>query len=156
MSLQNRLAKTQTKCQHWSAATLWPPCLSAAYAHTPTHSHTYFSPLTSVDCVETLGDWPPPCTPISLFSLPSRWPPQRQTIVYFHSPSRPCWSGGPGESLHYCLVLPCAPLPSRPSLTPFTALKSTICITQQSGSKREGETGQEEERKQGGKKGDDG
>lgn len=38
-----------------------------------------------------------PVRPILLFSIHSHWPPQRRTIVYFHSPSRPCWSGGPGR-----------------------------------------------------------
>lgn len=51
---------------------------------------------------------------------------------------------------------PLCPLPFRPGLTPFTVLKSTICITQQSGSERQGDMGQEEERKIGEEKGDDG
>ena len=120
------------------------------------HTLTIRPPPNSGLCQDPGRLTPPSARPFPLFPLHSHWPPQRRTIVYFHSPPRPCWSGGPAESLHYCLVLPCNPLPSRPGLTPFTVLKSTICITQQSGSEREGETGQEGERKQGGEKGDDG
>lgn len=81
---------------------------------------------------------PSPAYPFPLFSLPSHWPPQRRTIVYFHSPPRPCWSkGGGGQIVTLLSGLLLYPLPSRPGLTPFTVLKGTICITQQSGRERE-------------------
>lgn len=62
------------------------------------------------------------------------------TFTLLHGPA-----GQGGQPNRYIIVwsslAAAAPLPSRPSLTPFTVLKSTICITQQSGSEREGEMG---------------
>ncbi|KAI4811057.1 hypothetical protein KUCAC02_013980, partial [Chaenocephalus aceratus] len=76
---------------------------------------------------KTLGDCPPLAHP---FPLSPPTDPLSDgplfTFTLLHGPA----VRGPAESLHYCLVLPCTPLPSRPGLTPFTVLKSTICITQ--------------------------
>lgn len=152
MSFQNTDLQMQITCQHWSTATLWPLCPSAANlcAHTPTRTHI------SAPSQQRPASRPWEAAPRNP-SLSSPADPLSDgplfTFTLLHGPAGP---GGPAESLHYCLVLPCNPLPSRPSLTPFTVLKSTICITQQSGSEREGEMGQEGERKQGGEKGHDG
>lgn len=140
MSFQNSL-QMWTTCQHCSAATLWPPCPSAASLCAHTLTDTYFNLIPTTAHRKTLGDWHPPhlppVHPILLCSIHSHWPPQRRTIVYFHSPSRPCWSGGPGRIVTLLSGPPLHPLPSQPGLTPFTDLKSTICMTQQSGSKGE-------------------
>lgn len=79
-----------------------------------------------------------PCTPHSplLHPLPLTPSAAGHCLLSLSFTALLVW-GGRAESLHYCLVLPCLPLPCQPGLTPFTDLKSTICMTQQSGSKGE-------------------
>lgn len=133
----------QTTCQHCSAATLWPPWPSAASlcAHTPTD--TYFNLIPTTAYRKTLGDWHPPpphlphYTPFSSSPSTPTDPLSGGLLFTFTLLHGPAGLGGRAESLHYCLVVPCIPLPCQPGLTPFTDLKSTICMTQQSGSKGE-------------------
>lgn len=125
-------AKTRVPL-HWDLCT---PCTPPTGPHAHTHKHTRFCPPFNSGLRQDHGRLNPrlqspfpcplPLTPSAkdhcLLSLSS-------TVLLVR------W--GPSESLHYCLVLHCGPLPYRPGLTPFTALKSTICITQQSGSERQ-------------------
>lgn len=140
MSFQNRL-QMRTTCQQCSAATLWPPCPSAASLCARTLTDTYFNLIPITAYRKTLGDWHPPHLPLyAPFSSSPSTPTDPLsggplfTFTLLHGPAG---LGGRAESLHYCLVLPCIPLPCQPGLTPFTDLKSTICMTQQSGSKGE-------------------
>lgn len=140
MSFQNRL-QMRTTCQHCSAATLWPPRPPAASLCAHTLTDTYFNLIPTTAYRKTLGDWHPPicpCTPHSplLHPLPLTPSAAGHCLLSLSFTALLVW-GGRAESLHYCLVLPCFPLPCQPGLTPFTDLKSTICMTQQSGSKGE-------------------
>lgn len=119
----------------------------------------------------------PPAPNSSLHQDPGRLTPPPTTTTTPHSPLRSPLPLSPSATDHCLLSLSSTallvwgagrivtllsgpplqpPLPCQPGLTPFTVLKSTICITQQSGTEREGELGQEGERKQGGEKGADG
>lgn len=71
MSFQNTDLQMQTTCQHWSAATLWPPCPLGSQP-VCSHTHSQFGPLQTAACAKTLGDWPPLRTPLS--PLPSPLP----------------------------------------------------------------------------------
>lgn len=129
-----------------------------------THSHRHVlqpHPNNSLQNGKTLGDWhpPPPSAPVHpilLFSIHSHWPPQRQTIVYFHSPSRPCWSRGPGRIVTLLSGPPLHP-PSPANLAwPHSQTSKAPSVWPNSQGVRERGTAQEGEWKQGGEKGDDG
>lgn len=159
MSFQNRL-QMRTTCQHCSAATLWPPCPSAASLCAHTLTDTYFNLIPTTAYRKTLGDWHPPPSapvhPILLFSIHSHWPPQRRAIVYFHSPSRPCWSGGAGPN-RYIIVWSSLASPSPANLAwPHSQTSKAPSVWPNSQGVRERGTVQEGEWKQGGEKEDDG
>lgn len=159
MSFQNRL-QMRTTCQQCSAATLWPPCPSAASLCACTLTDTYFNLIPITAYRKTLGDWHPPPSapahPILPFSIHSHWPPQRWTIVYFHSPSRPCWSRGPGRIVTLLSGPPLHP-PSPANLAwPHSQTSKAPSVWPNSQGVRERGTAQEGEWKQGGEKGDDG
>lgn len=106
-------------------------------------------------CIRILGglNTPPLQTPFP-FSLPLT--PSATDHCLLSLSSTALLVRGGGRIVTLLSGPPLCPLPFRPGLTPFTVLKSTICITQQSGSERQGDVGQEEERKIGEEKGDDG
>lgn len=145
-----------------------PPSSQHVSAHACTD--TYFSPPPSSSLHQDPGRLTPPRTHDS--PLHSPFPSSLSTptdplsdgplftFTLLHGPAGP--GGRPNRYIIVwsSLATPAPPrgplLPCQPGLTPFTVLKSTICITQQSGSGREGEMGQGGQRKQGGEKGDDG
>lgn len=140
MSFQNRL-QMRTTCQRCSAATLWPPCPSAASLCAHTLTDTYFNLIPTTAYRKTLGDWHPPicpCTPHSplLHPLPLTPSAAHHCLLSLSFTALLVWGAGPNRYIIVWSSL-ASPLPCQPGLTPFTDLKSTICMTQQSGSKGE-------------------
>lgn len=76
-----------------------------------------------------------PCTPYSplLHPLPLTPSAADHCLLSLSFTALLVWGAGPNR---YIIVWSCvaSPLPCQPGLTPFTDLKSTICMTQQSGS----------------------
>lgn len=115
MSFQNSL-QMRTTCQQCSAATLWPPCPSAASLCARTLTDTYFNLIPITAYRKTLGDWHPPphlplYTPFSSSPSTPTDPLSGGPLFTFTLLHGPAGLGGRAESLHYCLVLPCIPPP---------------------------------------------
>lgn len=159
MSFQNRL-QMWTTCQHCSAATLWPPCPSAASLCAHTLTDTYFNLIPTTAHRKTLGDWHPPpsapCTPHSplLHPLPLTPSAADHCLLSLSFTALLVWGAGPNR---YIIVWSSLAPPFPPNLAwPHSQTSKAPSVWPNSQGVRERGTAQEGEWKQGGEKGDDG